>query len=126
MKTTKPDPKTIKNFPLDNPKAGIVCERGNLYVCERQHFWNPETKKKSESRLYIGRIVDGVYYSMEQYRRKFKRDGSLRTIERHKARPYHRKTEESNQKPYLSECLSRSTKQSWRQKWGILWNSAIT
>ena len=28
--------------------------------------------------------------------------------------------------PYLSECLSRSTKQSWRQKWGILWNSAIT
>lgn len=35
MKTTKPDPKTIKNFPLDNPKAGIVCERGNLYVCER-------------------------------------------------------------------------------------------
>ena len=93
MKTTKPDPKTIKNFPLDIPKAGIVCERGNLYVCERQHFWNPETKKKSESRLYIGRIVDGVYYSMEQYRRKFKRDGSLRTIERHKARPYHRNTD---------------------------------
>lgn len=97
MKMTKPDPKTIKNFPLDNPKAGIVCERGNLYVCERQHFWNPETKKKSESRLYIGRIVDGVYYSMEQYRRKFKRDGSLRTIERPKARPYRRKTAENNQ-----------------------------
>ena len=30
------------------------------------------------------------------------------------------------QNPYLSECLSRSTKQSWRQKWGTLWNSAIT
>lgn len=119
MKTTKPDPKTIKNFPLDNPKAGIVCERGNLYVCERQHFWNPETKKKSESRLYIGRIVDGVYYSMEQYRRKFKRDGSLRTIERHKARPYHRKTEESNQKQDAakqtsSECSKPAVLQTKR------------
>lgn len=93
MNSTKPDPRSIKNFPLDNDKAKIVCERGKLYVCERRHYWNSETKKKSEERLYIGRIVDGVYYTIEEYKRKFKRDGSLRVIERPKNRPYHRKAQ---------------------------------
>lgn len=91
MKVTKPDPKTIKNFPLDNDKAKIVIERGKLYVCERHHYWDSETQKKSEERLYIGRIVDGVYYTMAEYKMKFKRDGSLRVMERPKNRPYHRK-----------------------------------
>lgn len=106
MKITKPAPKTIKNFPLNNSKACIVCERGNLCVCERQHFWNPETKKKSESRLHIGRIVDGVYYSMEQYRRKFKRDGSLRVIERPKARPCRRKTVGCDQTQEVTQTVT--------------------
>lgn len=83
----------MKNFPFDNPLAKIVCERGKFYVCERKHYWNSETQKSAEERIYIGRIVDGVYYSMADYRRLFKRDGTLRAVERPKNRPYTRKTQ---------------------------------
>lgn len=93
MTTNKPDPREVKNFPLDNPLAKIVCERGKFYVCERKHYWNSETQKSAEERIYIGRIVDGVYYSLADYRRLFKRDGTLRAVERPKNRPYHRKTQ---------------------------------
>lgn len=63
MKTEKPDPRKVKNFPLNNSLAKIVCERGKFYVCERKHYWDSTAKKSTEERIYIGRIVDGVYYS---------------------------------------------------------------
>lgn len=77
---TRPDPESIINFPLHNPRASIVCERGRLYVCERTFHWDSETQKRTEDRLYIGRIVDGVYYTIEEYKRKFKRNGELRAV----------------------------------------------
>ena len=40
MKNSKIDPARIKNFPLDNPKAKIVCQRGVYYVCERHYYWD--------------------------------------------------------------------------------------
>lgn len=99
MTAAKPDPKTVKNFPLDNPKASIVVERGKLYVVERTHLWDSEKKRKSEQRFYLGRIVDGVYYTTADYRRKFKRDGSLRVIEKPHNRPYRRKARLEVQTP---------------------------
>ena len=92
MKNPKLDPKSIKNFPLDNPKAKIVCQRGVYYVCERHYYWDSTKKAGREDRVYIGRIVDDVFYTTEQYKAKFKRDGSPRIFERPKNRPYHRKT----------------------------------
>lgn len=91
---TIPDPKSIINFPLHNPRARIVCERGRLYVCERTFHWDSETKKRTEDRLYIGRIVDGVYYTIEEYKRKFKRNGELRAVP---LRGYRRKKQAATQ-----------------------------
>lgn len=82
-----PDPREIQNFPLDNPKAKIVLERGRLYVCEREYYWDSEAKRGRENRLYLGRIVDGVYYTTEEYRRRFKRNGELRVVEKTQNRP---------------------------------------
>lgn len=77
---TRPDPKSITNFPLQNPRARIVCERGRLYVCERTYCWDSKSKTQTEDRIYIGRIIDGVYYTMAEYRRRFKRNGELRAV----------------------------------------------
>lgn len=90
-----PDPREIQNFPLDNPKAKIVLERGRLYVCEREYYWDSEAKRGRENRLYLGRIVDGVYYTTEEYRRRFKRNGELRVVEKTQNRPYRRKQKEA-------------------------------
>lgn len=87
-----PDPREIANFPHGNPKAKIVQERGRLYVCDREYYWDSEAKRGRERRLYIGRIVDGVYYTMEEYRRTFKRDGSLRELALTQKRSYCRKS----------------------------------
>ena len=91
MKNSKIDPARIKNFPLDNPKAKIVCQRGVYYVCERHYYWDSTKKAGREDRVYIGRIVDDTFYTTEQYKAKFKRDGSPRIFERPKNRPYRRK-----------------------------------
>ena len=50
MKTEKPDPRKVKNFPLNNSLAKIVCERGKFYVCERKHYWDSTAKKSTEER----------------------------------------------------------------------------
>lgn len=80
-------------FPLDNPKAKIVVERGRIYICEREYYWDSEAQLGKESRMYLGRIVDGVFYTTEEYRQKFKRSGELRVVERPKNRPCRRKAE---------------------------------
>lgn len=99
MENAKPDPRGVKNFPLDNPKAKIVLERGRLYVCEREYYWDSEKQRGCENRLYLGRIVDGVFYTTEEYKRKFKRTGELRVVERPKNRPYKRKAKPAAEAP---------------------------
>ena len=65
MTTEKPaSPEAPPNAPL----AKVVCERGKFYVCKRKQYWDSEAKKSAEERSYIGRIVDGMYYSMVDYR----------------------------------------------------------
>ena len=51
MKNSKIDPARIKNFPLDNPKAKIVCQRGVYYVCERHYYWDLTKNLNSPQRI---------------------------------------------------------------------------
>lgn len=46
---------------------------GHTYVMYREFFYDTETKKSSEKRQYLGQVVDGVFYSQEEYRRNFAR-----------------------------------------------------
>ncbi len=70
-------PEQVKGFP-DNPRAKIITKGGMLYVVEYTYFRNAEGKPRN-NRVTLGKIVDGTYYSMEDYRAKFKRDGTLRS-----------------------------------------------
>ena len=118
MKNPKLDPKKIKNFPLDNPKAKIVCQRGVYYVCERHYYWDSTKKAGREDRVYIGRIVDDTFYTTEQYKAKFKRDGSPRIFERPKNRPYRRKAiapKAADQKAQTDAGSSPATEASSQQ-----------
>lgn len=84
----------MKNFPdtkFETLPWQIGCECGKLYVCERKLYWDTESKKSAEERIYIGRVVGGVYYSMDDYCRLFKLDGTLRSVERPKNHLYHHK-----------------------------------
>lgn len=55
-------------------------DRGRTRVVERQYYWDKEKGRGLEKRKYIGYVVAGVYYSNEQYRRKFMRTGKKRVV----------------------------------------------
>ncbi len=69
----------VKNFPLDNERARISLIDGKYYVVVREHYFDKTLKASRTKTQYLGRIVDLVYYSMEEYHQKFKRNGQLRT-----------------------------------------------
>ncbi len=75
-----PAPSEVENFPFDEPKAKIVVDYVNkrLRVVVRDYYWDPIAKRGKEKRRYIGYVVDNVYYSTEDYRALFKRDGEKR------------------------------------------------
>lgn len=75
-------PAEVKGFPIDNPKAKIVKDRGQVRVVERHYYWDKVKGRGLEKRTYIGYVVDGVYYSNEQYRAKFMRTGKKRVVPR--------------------------------------------
>ena len=70
------DPNSVENFPLDNPKAKIVRDRGRIRVVERDYYWDKEKKSGLEKRRYLGMIVDGRFYDTELYAKLFKRSGA--------------------------------------------------
>ena len=47
------DPNSVENFPLDNPKAKIVRDRGRIRVVERDYYWDKEKKRGLEKRRYL-------------------------------------------------------------------------
>lgn len=71
-----PDISTIKNFPIDNPRARIVRVQDVLYVIASTYLTIDGRHK--EQRLYLGRIIDGAFVSTEEYRTKYGRKGSKR------------------------------------------------
>lgn len=74
------DPKEIANFPVDDTSLKIFKKGEHIYVVRRHYFWDPEKKRGLENREYVGKIVDGCYYSMEEFRRNFKRTGEPRAF----------------------------------------------
>ncbi len=74
-----PSPDDVVDFPKDNPRLKIVRHKETLYVVERFYRWSPEKQRGVEDRTYVGKIRDGRFYTMEDYKRLFKRDGTPRT-----------------------------------------------
>lgn len=71
-----PDINSIKNFPIDNPRARIVRVQDVLYVVASTYLTIDGRHK--EQRQYLGRIIDGAFVSSEEYRTKYGRKGSKR------------------------------------------------
>lgn len=67
----------IIDFPLDNPKAVLYPTKKWLYVCEREYFQTP-AGANSENRVTLGKVWQGKFYTLDAFRRLFKRDGSPR------------------------------------------------
>jgi hypothetical protein len=65
----------IKNFPKDG-KIQVV--KGNTYVILRKYIWDKEKKATTEVRETLGKVVDDVFYTTEEYKRLFKRGGVKR------------------------------------------------
>ena len=78
-KITLPNPENVKNFPAD-PKAVMVSARGVIRVVIRRYFWDKEKKRGCEKREYLGYVVDNCFYSNDEYRRLFKRNGTKRLV----------------------------------------------
>lgn len=72
-----PQPADIKNWP-DDPKMKVFVSNGTLYGGYRLRKRDPQTHRQHEQKVYSGRIVDGVYYPMQEFREKFTRTGELR------------------------------------------------
>lgn len=67
----------IIDFPHDNPKAVLYPTKKWLYVCEREYFQTP-SGAHSENRVTLGKVWQGKFYTLDEFKRLFKRDGSPR------------------------------------------------
>ena len=56
----------------------------NIYVFKREYYFLGNVRK--ESRRYIGKVKDGRFYTMTEYKEKFDRYGRKR-VKRNKAVP---------------------------------------
>ena len=68
----------IKNF----PEGGTIQRSGNgLIVIRRKTVYDSTIKRgKDAKREYLGRVVDGVFYSREEYAQKFQKGGVPRRV----------------------------------------------
>ena len=74
-----PNPSNVVGFPLSEKKAKIIRDPyGNFRVVVRRYYWDSADQRGKEKRQYLGYVVDNVYYSTEDYRRHFHRDGTKR------------------------------------------------
>ena len=81
-KNVTPRPEDVEGFPLSNRHAKIVRDHDFIRVVERHYYWDKEKGRGLEKRKYIGYVFEGVYYSNEEYRRKYKRSGKKRVVPR--------------------------------------------
>jgi len=81
-------PEDVEGFPFDNPKARLKLVSGNWTVIVRTYF-RRDGKPRQTARA-IGRVVDGRYVPIEDYRRLYARGGKRREEPR-PSRGYERK-----------------------------------
>ena len=77
-RTSNWDYSSIKNFP-----QGATIQRNGeaLIVIRRKTIYDPKIGRgKDGAREYLGRVVDGVFYSREEYRLKFQKGGKPRRV----------------------------------------------
>ena len=77
-RNTKWDYSSIKNF----PQGATIQRNGDaLIVIRRKIIYDPTIgRSKDGAREYLGRVVDGVFYSREEYRLKFQKGGKPRRV----------------------------------------------
>ncbi len=97
----KPTPDEVKNFPKGLKRVYVEKKKGLLYVTQNIFLEpGPDGKKRSTS-INLGRIVDNVFYTMDEYHQKFKRSGKKREPDqaRLKNRTYVRRKPKEDAKP---------------------------
>ena len=72
-----PKPEEIENFPFEVEGARLLMNKKVLYVVTSTFYKTADGKRK-EDRRYLGRVVNGRFYTTDEYRTLFKRDGTLR------------------------------------------------
>ena len=78
QRVIKPDPAQVKNYP-DDPKAHIYINGRAVYVVKREYVYDKKLGRGRDSEfIYLGRIVDNVFYTMAEFHAKFKRNGKPR------------------------------------------------
>ena len=77
-KAKKWDYSKIKNF----PEGGTIQRSGTgLIVIRRKTVYDPKIGRgRDASREYLGRVVDGVFYSRDEYAQKFQKGGVPRRV----------------------------------------------
>lgn len=75
----------IKHLP-DDPFLQFKRCGKHLYVVKREYYLELGVRK--EKQTYIGKVVNNCFYSMDEYRKIFKRDGTKKL-----KRSYHKKSE---------------------------------
>lgn len=74
-----PDAATVKNFPHEVEGARIVRVHKIYYVVTTRYYRENGTGRHQYT--YLGRVVDGEFFTMEQYCKLFKRNGERRQEE---------------------------------------------
>lgn len=77
-RTKLPRPEEVQDFPV-NKKAVLVREGGKIKVVEKKISWDEEKQCRVEKRTCLGYVVDGRFYSDENYRKTFKSDSNARS-----------------------------------------------
>ncbi len=73
----------IKNFPKEIKDARIYVHEDNpiLFVGNRKSMWIKELHNSRSKFVIYGRVIDGVYYSKDEYERVFTSRGNKRVIQ---------------------------------------------
>lgn len=71
-----PSPEEIQDFPAEVEKARVVRQGKSLYVVTTEYYRSAGVNRHIHH--YLGRIKDGRFYTMADYRRLFDRHGNLR------------------------------------------------
>jgi len=74
-----PDSLKVKNFPHEVDGARIIKIKQVFYVVTTRYY--RENGHSRHQYTYLGRVVDGEFFTTEQYRRLFKRNGERRVSE---------------------------------------------
>ncbi len=78
MPAAIPDPSDVIGFPAGNPRLKIVRQKDGLCVVEVERRRDPLKGRTVTKRTTVGKIVDGRYYTLEEFRRR--RDGTPRVV----------------------------------------------